>query len=254
MHLEGLSHRFTIIGTIIAICLFAVAIVEIYHLNELVSNTQKTTASLDNLLNKTDNLLGEMQKSTASMTLLVNKTDQLIKTQNNTASNISQQTILKQYGDGVPFHVGISYCNYEQNDNEIAYSPTIFDKNGNATPLKFMLIRFFEYYTLPTNNGTSYTGSNATLEYDQNPELIDPSGGGNQLYKLSLLNALNQTKNSNDAYLFIRSQYYFAPYSEVTGNLLTKYTYDGTGQQMIELMKGNTGNWKLYPNNNSVCK
>ena len=125
MHLEGLSHRFTIIGTIIAICLFAAAIVELYHFDELVATSQRSTANLDLLINKTDNLLAEMQKSTSSLTLLVNKTDQLIKTQNTTASNISQQTILREYTDGVPFHVSISYCNYEENDNDIAYSPII---------------------------------------------------------------------------------------------------------------------------------
>ncbi|MGI0074058.1 MAG: hypothetical protein ACREA3_09630 [Nitrosotalea sp.] len=251
MHLEGLSHKFTIIGTIIAICLFAAAIIELYHFNELVSATQKSTASLDQLINKTDNLLTEMQKSTASLTILVNKTDQLIKTQNTTSSNISQQTILKEYSDGVPFKVDISYCNYET-DNEIAYSPIVIDKNSNPTPLKFMLIRFFGYYTLPTDAGYSRPGDEKTLEYDSSPELIDPSQEA--LYKLPLLTALNQTQNSNDSYLFIRSEYYFAPYSDSTGNLITKYTYDGTGQQMIEFKKDNNGNWQLYSSQNSVCK
>ncbi|MDE1769503.1 MAG: hypothetical protein KGI28_02980 [Thaumarchaeota archaeon] len=254
MPLEELAHKFTIIGTIIAIFLFGIAIIEVIHFNELVGQTERSTTSLTTLINKTDNLLTEMQKSTTSLATLVDKTDQLIQTQNSTSSNISQQTILKEYGDEAPFHMSITYCNYEVNDNGLAYSPTILDKNGNATPLKFMLIRFFGYYTLPTDNGISYLGSKGVLEDDTTPELIDPSGGGDQLYNLSLVQALNQTKKSNDAYLFIHSEYYFAPYSEITGKLLTKYTYDGVGQQMIEFKKDNQGNWQLYPSKNSVCK
>lgn len=254
MHLEGLAHKFTIIGTIIAIFLFGIAIIEVIHFNELVAQTQRSTTSLTTLINKTDNLLTEMQKSTTSLATLVDKTDQLIKTQNNTSSSISQQTILKEYADGVPFHVGITYCNYEVNDNGIAYSPIILDKNGNPTPLKFKLIRFFGYYTMPTDNGIPYSGSQVTLEDYTTPELIDPSGGADQLYNLSLEPALNQTQDSNNTYLFIHSEYYFAPYSEIKDSLLTKYTYDGTGQQMIEFKKDSQGNWELYPSKNSVCK
>jgi len=252
MHLEGLSHKFTIIGTIIAICLFAAAIVELYHFNELVSATQKSTASLDQLINKTDNLLTEMQKSTASLTLLVNKTDQLIKTQNTTSSNISQQTILKEYSDGVPFRVDISYCSYDQNSTTIAYSPVILDKNGNPTPLQFMLARFFGYYTLSTTDGNPIAANKETLEYDDTPDLISPSE--ERLYRLLLLPALNQTENSTNSYLVIRSEYYYAPYSEATDHLITKYVYDGKGQQMIEFKKDNSENWELYPSQNSVCK
>ena len=252
MHLEGLSHRFTIIGTVIAICLFIAALVELYHFNELVAQTQQSTVSLDRLVNKTDNLLTEMQKSTVSLTILVNKTDQLIKVQNSTSSNISQQTILKEYGDEEPFKAVISYCNYEAGDNDVAYSVVILNKNGDPVTLKFMLLRSFEYFTLPTDNGMPVTGVNTTLAYDTNPELIDPAE--EKLYRLPLGTALNQTKNSNDAYLFIRSQYYYAPYSEATGNLITKYVYDKTGQQMIEFKKDTTGNWEMYPSQNSVCK
>jgi hypothetical protein len=228
-----------------------VAIVEVYHFNELVTQTQKSTTSLTALINKTDNLLTEMQKSTTSLATLVDKTDQLIKSQNSTSSNISQQTILKEYTDGVPFKVDISYCNYES-DSEIVYSPVILDKNGNPTPLKFMLVRFFGYYTLPADNGTLNTANKGTLEYNETPDLIAPNE--EKLYKLSLLTALNQTKNSSDSYLVIRSEYYFAPYSDVNDQLITKYVYDGKGHQMIEFKKNSTGNWELYPSQNSVCK
>ncbi|MDE1727332.1 MAG: hypothetical protein KGH89_08750 [Thaumarchaeota archaeon] len=252
MSLEGLSHKFTIVGTMIAICLFVIAVIEVYHFNELVDETQKSTSDLDHLINKTDNVLTEMQKSTMSLTVLVNKTDQLIKAQNSTASNISQQTIMKEYSDETPFKVGISYCNYEANDNDIAYSIIILDKNGDPTTLKFMLIRFFGYYTLPTDNAVRTAVAKNTLEYNTNPELVDPSD--EKLHRLQLLPALNQTKNSNDTYLFIRSEYYSAPYSEATGNLITKYTYDPVGQQMIEFKKNTSGNWELYQTPNSVCK
>ncbi len=252
MHLEGLAHKFTIFGTIVAVCLFAVAIVELYHFNDLLNETQRSTGSLDQLLNKTDSLLAETQKSTTGLTLLVNKTDQLIQIQNHTASNISQQTILKEYADGAPFKVNMLYCNYDASNYEIAYSPEILDKNGNPTSLQFMLIRFFGYYSTSTNNGNPMPVNKTSIEYDENPELIDPNG--DNLYKLPLLTVLNQTKNLNNTYLFIRSEYYYAPYSETTGHLITKYVYDKTGQQMIEFKKDTTGNWELYTNQNSVCK
>ncbi len=252
MHLEKLAHSFTIGGTIIAVLLVIIALVEVYHFGELVDEQQRTTTSLTLLLNKTDNLLAEMQKSTAGLDTLVNRTDQLIQLQSSTSSNISQQTIMKEYSDQVPFQVGISYCNYEENDNDIAYSTIILDKNGDPTTLKFMLNALFRFYTLPTNNGTLAIGGIQSLGNDSNPELVEPTE--EKLQKLPLLNILNQTKNTNDTYLFIRSQYDFAPYSEATGNLITKYTHDKIGQQMIEFTKNNNGDWELYPSQNSVCK
>ncbi len=252
MHLEGLAHKFTIGGTVIAILLFAIALVEVYHFNELVVETQKTTTSLTLLVNKTDNLLTEMQKSTVSLTTMINKTDQLIKIQTGTSSNISQQTIMKEYSDETPFKVAISYCNYEAYDNDIVYSTIILDKNGDPTTLKFMLTNIFRFYTLPTDNGTLTTGETISLGNDSNPELVEPVE--EKLHKLQLSTVLNQTKNSNDVYLFIHSEHYFAPYSEVTGSLITKNIHDGAGQQMIEFKKNSSGNWEFYPDQNSVCK
>jgi hypothetical protein len=252
MHLEGLAHKFTIGGTILAIILVIIALAELYHFNELVGESQKTTTSLILLLNKTDNLLTEMQKSTVGLDTLVNRTDQLIKIQSGTSSNISQQTIMKEYGDQTPFKVGISYCYYEEYDNDIAYSTIILDKNGDPTTLKFMLANLFRFYTLPTDNGTLAIGEIQSLGNDSNPELVEPTE--EKMQKLPLLTILNQTKNSNDTYLFIRSEHNFAPYSEATGNLITKYTQDKIGQQMIEFKKNSSGYWELYPSQNSVCK
>ena len=252
MHLEGLAHQFTIGGTILAIVLVIIALVELYHFNELVVESQKTTISLILLLNKTDNLLTETQKSNAGLDALVNRTDQLIKTQAGTSSNISQQTIMKEYGDQTPFKAGISYCYYEEYDNDIAYSTIILDKNGDPTTLKFMMTHIITYYTLPNDNGTLEIGKNVNLWNDSSPELVEPTE--EKMQKLPLVTILNQTKNSNDAYLFIHSEYNFAPYSEATGSLITKYTHDKVGQQMIEFKKNNSGNWELYPSPNSVCK
>ncbi len=39
MHLEGLAHKFTIGGTIVAILLFVIAIVEVYHFNQIDTDT-----------------------------------------------------------------------------------------------------------------------------------------------------------------------------------------------------------------------
>lgn len=250
MHLEKLAHKSTVIGTVIAIFLFMIAIVEVYHFNELVSETQKSTTGLTTLVNKTDNLLTEMQKSTTTLTTLVDKTDQLIQSQNRTSSNISQQSILNEYDDGAPFKVDISYCNYES-DNEIAYSPVILNKNGDLTPLKFMLVRSIGYYTTTNANNTGNIHE-VTLDYDDTPNLVLPDE--EKLYKLSLVPALNDTSNSTDSYLVVHSQYYFAPYSDVTNKLLTKYVYDGKGHQLIEFKKDSTGNWQVYPSPNSVCK
>lgn len=252
MHLEGLAHKFTIGGTILAIILVIIALVELYHFNELVAESQKTTTGLILLLNKTDNLLTETQKSNIGLDTLVNRTDQLIKSQTSTSSNISQQTIMKEYGDQTPFKVAISSCYYEEFDNDIAYSTIILDKNGDPTTLKFMLTNIFRFYTLPDDNGTLVTGETISLGNDSNPELVEPVE--EKLHKLQLLTILNQTKNTNDKYLFIRSAYDFAPYSEVTGNLITKYAHDKIGQQMIEFKKNDNGNWELYPSQNSVCK
>jgi hypothetical protein len=252
MHLEGLAHKFTIGGTILAIVLVIIALVELYHFNELVVESQKTTTGLILLLNKTDNLLTETQKSNLGLDALVNRTDQLIKTQVGTSSNISQQTIMKEYGDQTPFKVAISSCYYEEYDNDIAYSTIVLDKNGDPTTLKFMLTNIFRVYTLPDDNGTLVARETISLGNDSNPELVEPVE--EKLHKLQLLTILNQTKNTNDKYLFIRSAYDFAPYSEVTGNLITKYTHDKIGQQMIEFKKNNDGNWELYPSQNSICK
>lgn len=252
MHLEGLAHKFTIGGTILAIILVLVALVELYHFNELVGETQKTTMSLILLLNKTDNLLTETQKTNTVLDALVNRTDQLIKTQVGTSSNISQQTIMKEYGEQVPFRVAISYCYYEEYDNDVAYSTIILDKNGDPTTLKFMLTDIFRFYTSPDDNGTMMTGETMNLVNDSNPELVEPVE--EKQHKLPLFTILNQTRNTNDRYLFIRSAYDYAPYSEVTGNLITKYTHDKIGQQMIEFKKNTSGNWELYSNPNSVCK
>ena len=252
MHLEGLAHKFTIGGTILAIIIVIVALIELHHFEELVAETQKTTLGLTLLLNKTDNLLTETQKSNVGLDALVNRTDQLIKTQVGTSSNISQQTIMKEYSDQVPFKVAISYCNYEAFDNDIAYSTIVLDKNGDPTTLKFMLTNIFRVYTLPNDNGTLATGETISLGNNSNPELINPIE--EKLHKLQLSTILNQTRNTNDTYLFIRSAYDFAPYSEVTGNLITKYVHDSTGQQMIQFKKNDNGNWEVYPSQNSVCK
>jgi hypothetical protein len=252
MHLEGLAHKFTIGGTIIAIILVIIALIELYHFNELVGETQKTTIGLTLLLNKTDNLLTETQKTNVGLDVLVNRTDQLIKTQVGTSSNISQQTIMKEYSDQTPFKVDISYCYYEEYDNDIAYSTIILDKNGDPTTLKFMLTDLLRFYTLPTDNETLAIGETQSLGNDSNPELVEPTE--EKMQKLPLLTILNQTKNTTDTYLFIRMQHDFAPYSEVTGNLITKYAHDKIGQQMIEFKKNSNGNWELYPSQNSVCK
>ena len=252
MHLEGLAHKFTIGGTMLAIILVIIALFELYHFNELVMETQKTTTGLTLLLNKTDNLLIETQKSNIGLDALVNRTDQLIRTQAGTSSNISQQTIMKEYSDEVPFKVAVSYCNYEAYDNDIAYSKIVLDKNGDPTTLKFMLNNVFRFYTLPDDNGTLVTGQTVDTGNDSNPELVEPVE--EKLHKLQLSTILNQTKNTNDMYLFIRSAYDFAPYSEVTGNLITKYTHDKIGQQMIEFKKNDKGMWEFYPSQNSVCK
>lgn len=253
MHLEGLAHKFTIGGTIIAILLFVIALIEVYHFNEIDTDTQKTTASFAILLNKTDNLLTETQKSTAGLDVLINKTDQLIQVQNSTSSNISQQTIMKEYSDEAPFQTDLSYCNYEAENNDLAYSTIILNKNGDPVTLNFMLTTLFRYYALPTDDETQITGDElGTLGNGSNPELVDPIE--EKLHILQLLPTLNKTQNSNNTYLFIRSEYYFAPYSEVTGKLITKYTHDGIGKQMIEFKKNAAGNWELYPSSNSVCK
>lgn len=252
MHLEGLAHKFTIGGTIIAILLFIIAIIEVYHFSEIDADTQKTTASLTLLLNKTDSLLTETQKSTAGLNVLINRTDQLIQVQTSTSSNISQQTIMKEYSDEAPFQADISYCNYEADNNDIAYSTIILNKNGDPVTLKFMLTTLFRYYALPTATGNQTTGEIGTLGNESNPELVDPIE--EKLHVLQLLPTLNETQNSNNTYLFIHSEYYFAPYSEVTGKIIAKYTHDGIGEQMIEFKKNAAGNWELYPRPNSVCK
>jgi len=252
MHLEKLAHSFTIGGTLIAVLLVIIALIEVYHFGELVDETQKTTASLTTLLNKTDNLLTETQKSTAGLDTLINRTDQLINIQAGTSSNISQQTIMKEYSDQNPFQVSISYCYYEENDNDIAYSTIVLDKNGHPTTLKFMLTSLFRFYTLPIDNGAPAIGRIKSLGNDSSPELVEPTE--EKMQKLPLLNILNQTKNTTDTYLFIRSQHDFAPYSEATANLITKYTRDEIGQQMIEFKKNTSGNWDLYPSKDSVCK
>ena len=112
MHLERLAHSFTIGGTLIAILLVVIALVEVYHFTELVDEQQKTTTSLTLLLNKTDNLLTETQKSTAGLDALVNRTDQLIQIQNKTSSSISQQNIMTEYRAQAPFKATIPYCYY----------------------------------------------------------------------------------------------------------------------------------------------
>lgn len=251
MHLERLAHSFTIGGTIIAVLLVVIALIEVYHFNELVEETQKTTASLTILLNKTDSLLTEMQKSTSRLDTLVNRTNQLIALQNTTSSNISQQTIMKEYSDQTPLKVDIVYCYYEENDNDIAYSTVILDRNGDPTTLEFMLNNLFRFYTLPTDNGTLAMGETGTLVNDSSPELVDPTD--EKMERLPLSTVLNQTENSRDTYLFINSEYSFAPYSGATGNLITRYTHE-IGQQMIEFKKNDNGSWELYPSQNSVCK
>ncbi len=251
MHLERLAHSFTIGGTIIAVLLVFIALVEVYHFNELVEETQKTTAGLTLLLNKTDSLLTETQKSTSRLDTLVNGNNQLIALQNTTASNISQQTVMKEYSDQTPLKVDMLYCYYEENDNDIAYSTIILDRNGNPTTLEFMLSNLFRLYTLPTDNGTLAVGETGVLVNDSRPELVEPTE--EKMERLPLSTILNQTENSKDTYLFINSEYNFAPYSGSTGNLITRYTHE-IGQQMIEFKKNNNGNWELYHSQNSVCK
>jgi hypothetical protein len=251
MHLERLAHSFTIGGTIIAVLLVLIALIEVYHFNQLVEETQKTTASLTLLLNKTDSLLTAMQESTSRLDTLVNGTNQLIALQNTTASNISQQTIMNEYRDQTPLKVDILYCYYKENDNDIAYSTIILDKNKNPTTLVFMLNNLFRFYTLPTDNGTLAMGETGILGNDSSPELVEPTDEKMEILHLSTI--LNQTENSKDAYLFINSEYNFAPYSGAAGNLITRYTHE-IGQQMIEFKKNDNGNWELYPSQNSVCK
>lgn len=252
MHLEGLAHKFTIGGTVIAILLFIIAIIEVYHFSEIDTDTQKTTQSLTLLLNKTDNLLTETQKSTTGLDVLINRTDQLILAQTGTSSNISQQTIMKEYSDESPFQTDLSYCNYEAGNNDVVYSTIILNKNGDPVTLQFMLSTIFRYYTLPTSNGTQTPVDAVTLGNESNLELVDPIE--EKLHVLKLLPILNSTQNSTNPYLFIRSGYYFAPYSEVTGKIIAKYTHDGVGKQMIEFKKNANGNWESYPSSNSICK
>ena len=252
MHLERLAHSFTIGGTLIAILLVVIALVEVYHFTELVDEQQKTTTSLTLLLNKTDNLLTETQKSTAGLDSLVNRTDQLIQIQNKTSSNISQQNVLTEYRTQGPFKATISYCYYIENDNDLVYSTIILDKNGDPATLKFMLAPLFRFYTFPTDDGTLSSGQTGSLMNYSNYEIVDPVEEKTQVLQLSTL--LNQTKNYPSPYLFIDTEYNFAPYSESTGKMITKYVDDKTGQQMVEFKKNNNGEWELYPSQNSVCK
>jgi hypothetical protein len=251
MHLEKLAHSFTIGGTIIAVLLVIIALIEVYHFGELVDETQKTTLGLALLLNKTDNLLTETQKSTAGMVTLINKTDQLIQIQNKTSSNISQQTILTEYRAQAPFNATIPYCYYVENDNSLVYSAIILDKNANPATSEFMLNTIFKFYVSQSDNGTLSGDQGSAFNYS-NTEIVDPVG--EKIQTLQLATILNQTKNSHSPYLFIRSEYNFAPYSESTGKTITKYTDDNIGQQMIEFKKNNNGGWELYPSPNSVCK
>lgn len=252
MHLEKLAHSFTIGGTLIAILLVVIALVEVYHFTELVDEQQKTTTSLTSLLNKTDSLLTETQKSTAGLDMLVNRTDQLIQIQNKTASNVSQQTMMTEYRSQAPFKAIIPYCYYVENGTNIVYTTIILDKNGDPTTMKFMVTTLFRFHTFSTDNGTLPSGQTGTLMNYSNSEVVDPVEEKTQVLQLSTI--LNQTNNSPDPYLFIYTEYSFAPYSESAGKLITKYTDDKTGQQMIEFKKNNSGDWELYPSQNSVCK
>ncbi|WP_101476861.1 hypothetical protein [Candidatus Nitrosotalea bavarica] len=252
MHLEKLAHSFTIGGTLIAILLVVIALIEVYHFGELVDETQKTTTSLTLLLNKTDSLLTETQKSTAGLDTLVNRTDQLIQIQNRTSSNISQQTLMTEYHAQAPFKDIIPYCYYVENGTDLVYTTIILDKNGDPTTLKFMSSTLFRSYTFPNDNGTLSSGQFGSLMNDSNSEVVDPVEEKTHVLQLSTI--LNQTENSPNPYLFIRTEYNFAPYSESAGKMITKYTDDKMGEQMIEFKKNDNGYWEFYPSQNSVCK
>lgn len=230
--LEEGANWATIFGTVAAIILLGIAVWGIRSSEDLLNQTKQSTENLKELIDKS------------------NKQLQVL---NNTVTQISHQTIMQAYLDGKPFQVDMKNCWYNLENKTITYSPQILDANGDLTPLKFKLVISFGYYTLATVHGSPQYGDVASLSPNDDL-LIEP--GRQQSFQRSLLNVLEETKNSNDPFLYVRSQYNFAPYSGAIDSILTDYVKDEEGHLIIAFKKNeSTGQWELLTTNqNVICK
>ncbi len=232
MNLERAAQWFTIGGTIIAVILLGIAVGEI---------------------NSSTNLLNETHQSTESLKVIVGKTNDLLLALNKTTAQISQQTAVQAFLKGGDFKVEIKNCGFDEANKKINYRPVIVDKDGNLTPLKFKFYAYFGYYTLSDEYGEPKYGSVAPFP-NATVDLIDPSH--QKVYELPLSTIFTEAKKLGGSYLFVRSQYFIAPYSDATDSLLTGYVHDERGHLMIAFnMNPKTGEWEeLTTNKNSVCK
>ncbi len=118
--------------------------------------------------------------------------------------------------------------------------------------MKFRLATDFFYYTLTKEYAKPKEGDESYLLRETT--LFEP--GRQKNFELSLSSILNETRDLKEPYLFVRSEYYIAPYSEATDSILTDYVHDKIGHQMIAFkVNSKTGEWEeLTTNANSVCK
>lgn len=230
--LESAANLATILGTVAALVLLGIAVEGI---------------------RSSENLLDQTTRSAENLNQLIDKSNQQLQALNSTVTQISHQTIMQAYLNGKPFKVDVKSCWYNEQNRTITYQPQIVDEEGNLSPLKFMLITSFGYYTNTDEHESPQLGDVGTLS-PSDTLMIEP--GRQQSFQRSLSALLNETIGTSDSYLFVRSQYSFAPYSDATDSILTDYVEDKIGHQVIAFKKPESGReWEqLTSNNNSVCK
>lgn len=230
--LERIAYLATIVIAFVTIMTLPYIVLEFQSSNVQLNKTIETTNALQDLINTSNEQLNTLNK---------------------VITQISHQTIMQAYLDGAPFSVAIPNCSYDEENKKVNYKIVTLDQEGTLTPIQFIIVRDFGYYTTIEENGKHRKSSEAPFLHEKE-EVIEP--GQEKIYELSLSDILNETKNSNDLFLYVRSQYAIAPYSEATSRILTDYVPDQTGHLIIGFKKNEiTHDWEMIRDNqNTACK
>ncbi len=202
----------------------------------------------------TKNLLNQSKQSTENLKVLVNTSNNQLKTLNSAVSQISQQTIMQAYLTEASFSVEVRNCTFDKVNKIIQFYPVItYGTEHKLSPLKFNVASHFGFYTTEINNqGISVKGSQNLNEINIQ-ELLDP--GVQNWHEQDLSGIFQDVKNISDSYLYIRSSYDIAPYSDALDRNLVNYVHD-QGFLLLAFSKNkSTNDWEIITEGTrSICK
>lgn len=188
------------------------------------------------------------QQLNYTATLTTENREQL-ETLNNAVKEIAHQTIMQAYLGGKPYSVEVPSCNYDEPEKKLSYRLMMVDKEGTPSTINFQITKHFVYYTVDQNDKRDHL-----KPVPGEPEFYE--AGKQKMSELNLSEVFTYFSDAEHSSLYIKIQYFYAPFSEVKNAPLSDDIIDNTGHLLIGFTRNeNTDNWKQIENNdNLICQ